>query len=331
MITRRQFLMTSGALFLAGCAGRARVLPSTPGSLDSTVRLHVPRSKHFRILQLTDLHFFSNREFQANSGRVMTRDIIDAVIRKTKPDLLLITGDTWPANRQPRTGEIQMRRAIPILEGFGLPWAYTWGNHDQLANMDEGHQTLAEAKNSLYRGAKTNGNYVIDLVGKRDKTLWQLLCVNTGEDGFLEEQRQWVRSLPPASVPRLAFFHIPLKQYADVWNNGTASGVIGENPCIEKEDGGALPVLKEAGVRACFCGHDHVNDYSGMCDGIELVYGRATGLGGYGRELVPKGGKLITVDCLNGTYSWVSVLPDGTRWFPKPGERKDVRKPEDRH
>ena len=67
-----------------------------------------------------------------------------------------------------------------------------------------------------------------------------------------------------------------------------------------QDDSNAFNLFKNLQtMRACFCGHDHVNDYGGVLDGIELVYGRATGYGGYGGDYVDKGGKLITVNLRN--------------------------------
>ena len=75
-----------------------------------------------------------------------------------------------------------------------------------------------------------------------------------------------------------------------------------------QDDSNAFNLFKNLQtMRACFCGHDHVNDYGGVLDGIELVYGRATGYGGYGGDYVDKGGKLITVNCETGDYSYQSV------------------------
>jgi len=140
-------------------------------------------------------------------------------------------------------------------------------------------------------------------------------------------EQQWVEELVKTDsvpVPRFAFFHIPLRQYDDIWKNGAARGMKGEEVCMEKEDGTSLAVLKAASVRACFCGHDHQNDYSGTADGVELVYGRVSRAGGYGADIFPKGGKLITVNCRKGTYNWVSITPDGKRWSPKRGERREI-------
>ena len=285
-------------------------------------RLVVKHPASFRILQFTDIHFSPKHEFMAGWRNRHTSGLMEKIAAEAKPDLLVVTGDCWPEEGD-NVGD--MKYAVAQWSRLGVPWLYAWGNHDQLRDFCIGHETLTKAPNSFYRGNASNGNYSLDLVDESGKLLWQIICLNTEREGFNQPQQAWLAALDkdaPPPVPRFAFFHIPIKQYADVWDNGTANGIIGERPCIEKEDGSALAVLKKANVRACFCGHDHVNDYAGVIDGVDLVYGRATG--GYGMREVPKGGKLITFNCLTGEYSWVSIPARGKRWTPKSGERLNI-------
>jgi hypothetical protein len=331
VFTRRTFLGLGigAAAWIAGPAyGWMGTKKVSPPALPYAAVLRIPKARRLRILQVTDLHFFAGEAFQHPGRNKVTWENVTALIEKTKPDLLIATGDLWPENKESK-GEERMRWAIEHFESLNLPWAYTWGNHDQIPDYAVGHKAFANARNCLYRGAATDGNYVIDVVDRHDRWLWQLVCLNSKGAGLGPTQQQWLRSLAKDSAasghvpPRIAFFHIPLKQYADIWEQGAASGIKGESVCKESEDGSTLPVFKNLGVRACFCGHDHANDYSGMADGVELVYGRATGVGGYGAAVLPKGGKLITVNCKSGRYDWMSILPDGTKWHPKPGERTD--------
>ena len=70
-------------------------------------------------------------------------------------------------------------------------------------------------------------------------------------------------------------------------------------------------------IKAIFCGHDHVNDYDGLLDGVRLDYLRATGYSGYGGEKVKKGATLITLDLKNiGEFEAKSVFKDGSEWQP---------------
>jgi hypothetical protein len=312
---------------LAGCATRPRIVTLGRDAAPGVARLEISRPSRFTILQFTDLHFFAGDNGRYGLFNDTTVSDMRTLVALAKPDLLIVTGDLWRDNPPERLEEF-MRYAVDQCASLGVPWAFAWGNHDQLKDFSVGHKALAEAKNSLYRGAGSDGNYLIDIVGRHRQVVWQILCINSDGDGIREPQQQWLRKRAECSgkqsPPRFAFFHIPLKQYVDIWNSGVAAGIKGEVPCIEKEDGSSLPILKSLGVRACFVGHDHVNDYSGAIDGVDLVYGRATGAGGYGGKVVPKGAKLITVNCTTGRYEWRTLLLDGKRWRPAPGERIEV-------
>ncbi len=335
-MSRRSIL--SGALGAAGVvllgntafAARGGVKQAPIPDAPYVARLEIKSPRKFRILQLTDVHFSerTSRVHELNDNR--TIEIMQNLVARAKPDLVMITGDFWRDNPQDRLEEY-MQYAVKQGEALGVPWAFTWGNHDQLNDFALGHETLTQAANSLYRGATTDGNYLINIVGPKGDVVTQLVCLNSKVDGLGAEQQQWLRGLAadPAAcispaVPRFAFFHIPVRQYHDVWRNGTALGVIGETVCFEKDDGGALGALKAAGVRACMVGHDHVNDYSGEMEGVDLIYGRATGVGGYGSDKVHKGGKLYTLNCKKGELEWLSLVADGSTWRPKRGERIDV-------
>ena len=331
-ITRRQFLDTTVAatgLAVAGCATHAQIAPSTPNAASDVACLKIANPSKFTILQFTDVHFFWERSEPWATLNKRTEEDMKKLVALAKPDMLMVTGDLW-RNKPPELREQFMYYSVDQCASLGLPWAFAWGNHDELNDYTIGHKTLTAAKNSLYRGGDSKGNYVIDIVDRHQKRVCQLICLNSEREGLGASQQKWMRELAEKSgkptVPRFAFFHIPIKQYADVWNSGVATGYKAEEPCIEKEDGSSLPFLKSLGIKACFCGHDHVDDYSGIVDGIELVYGRATGYGGYGNENLPKGAKLITVNGKTGQYEWETLLPDGTRWKPKPGERISCEK-----
>lgn len=148
----------------------------------------------------------------------------------------------------------------------------------------------------------------------------ELLCLNTTTQGVQAAQEKWLASQKPSTSPVLCFLHIPLLEYDTVWQRKLAKGVLKEPVCTYGEDGSAIKQLKQFGdVKACFCGHDHVNDYGGTWDGIEMVYGRATGHAGYGGNKLKKGGKLITANLTEsgkGSYSWKTVFADGSDWSP---------------
>ena len=325
-ITRRQFLATTLAasmLAATGCATHANIVIPPVNAASGVACLKIANPSKFTILQFTDVHFFFGKEL-AETYNKHTEEDMKRLVALTKPDMVMVTGDLW-RDSPPERMEDYMRVGIEKCAALGLPWAFTWGNHDKLIDFNVGHKALTAAKNSLYRGGDSAGNYVIDIVDRHQKMVCQLVCLNSERDGLGASQQKWMRELAEktgkSSTTRFAFFHIPIKQYPDAWNSPTGRGFKAEGSGIAKEDGSSLPFLKTLNVNACFCGHDHTNDYSGMVEGIELVYGRATGYGGYGNDELPKGAKLITVNGKTGQYEWETILPDGTRWNPKPGER----------
>ncbi len=329
-IPRRQFLQYSSAGLLAAfLPGRAASSATSP-SWETRLRLSSPS---FRMLQFTDVHFFNGivkMPKEEQRRRDKTLEDLRRLVDHAKPDLLLITGDLWHENPDGRGAEF-MAYAIEQCSALGIPWTFTWGNHDTLDDYDGGHKALTEAKGSLYGGTHRDGNHVLTVEDGDNKALVQFFLLNTRKEGCHEDARKFVNEASKAldsagpRPMRLAACHIPIKQYEEVWDKEMASGIIGEKVCFEQEDGSSLPVLRDAGIQALCCGHDHVNDFSGVLEGVDLIYGRATGHSGYGENKVPKGGKLYTLDPARKSFEWTSLLPDGSTWKPKPGERIDKR------
>jgi len=331
---RRQFLIrgaaAAGALGLAGPVARAAspnvvgIAPSTrPGP--SVTQLAVKDPSAIKALQFTDLHFFCKPMLPRLDQ--LTAEDMARYVDCVEPDLLLISGDTWHDNPDNR-GEEFMHYAVDKITRLGIPWAFTWGNHDELDDYAKGHDFLSDAPHSLYCGGPSSGNYRVELVHE-GAPVWELICMNSSNRGLMAPQQAWLRDLAAAregaaKVPAFAVIHIPIKQYDEVWENKQAAGIKLEDVSYWDEDGSSYELLRAAcDFRAYFCGHDHVNNFIGKIDGAELVFGQATGHGGYGGNLMPKGAKLITINAEESRYTCESLFPDGSRWRPAPDMRVD--------
>lgn len=91
-------------------------------------------------------------------------------------------------------------------------------------------------------------------------------------------------------VSSLAFFHIPLMEYRDAWNEYLANGkkntdnvtlrfgAVGEKEpyvfCAVRPDD-MFEAMQECGTDGVFCGHDHLNDFSLDYKGIRLTYSKS--------------------------------------------------------
>ena len=61
------------------------------------------------------------------------------------------------------------------------------------------------------------------------------------------------------------------------------AGHMGEGPCSSEYDSGEFDAWKQMNVKAAFFGHDHLNDYCGTWDGIDMVTTSGLGFYLYGR------------------------------------------------
>ncbi|NLN93330.1 MAG: hypothetical protein GX130_08505 [Candidatus Hydrogenedens sp.] len=331
-VSRRQFFGATAATAASGffVAQTATGAPATdfPGERVLTI----PDKGIVRVLQFTDIHYFKGIDkypVREEYLRHKTVGIMRRLVDHAQPDLIVSTGDFWHENPDGRGLEF-MNWAIDSIVALGRPWTFTWGNHDHVGDEAEAHRTLEGALHSVYGGTARNGNHTVVIELENGKRVLELLCLNSGRRGVDKEALGYVTDYARARVHkekvlRMSAFHIPLKQYHDRWVDGSARGLLGEKVYFEDDDGSALKVFQDAGVSAIFCGHDHESDYSAFSDGVELIYGRATGYNGYGAETLDKGGKLFEIDTVTGDYRWKSLFPDGTTWQPGKEEHLDIR------
>lgn len=329
LFSRRDFLATSAAA-TTGCL-LSRTVSAEKLPLPSSPALTLSNTAEVRLLQFTDLHLFAGMSHQPEISEVQRQQTVDDMHRlvdHTRPDLIVVTGDFWHENLDGRGMEFLLFSSEKV-GGLGVPWVFTWGNHDLLDDYDLGHKALAAAPNSLYGGTTANhGNYITPVLDSKKNILLELFCLNTEGRGVDARIKAFVQDAVSGEKEdlkrpmRMGAFHIPILQYDHVWDDGRARGVKGERICYEEEDGSALQTFKDAGIQAVMCGHDHTNDYSGRAKGVELIYGRASGYNGYGHSTLEKGAKLYRLDPARSTLHWESVVPDGRRWNPGPTERR---------
>lgn len=84
-------------------------------------------------------------------------------------------------------------------------------------------------------------------------------------------------------APGLAYFHIPLPEFK-CFDSSNFTGVKQESISSPSVNSGFFTTMVAAGdVRAAFIGHDHVNDFCGELNGIQLCYAGGFGYHAYGK------------------------------------------------
>ena len=278
----------------------------------------------YSILQITDPHILNNERKDAKAFKTIT-----AMIEKTNPDMIIVTGDITSE----KENYSAFKKFCTFIEGFKIPWAFTFGNHEGLDIRYEpgevldpekiaDRQTLSDYLESLEycfyesgdEAADGMGNYYRTLRGKDGKALMSLIMmdshsydeVNGGYDHFHENQVEWYEKTikqialdengdESKTVPSLAFFHVPMQEFRDGYNEGKR--LWGRR--LEKEGAPAVDdemfeTMERLGsTKGCFAGHDHMNNYSVEYKGIRLSYGLSCDHNIY---VVPfRGGVLINV------------------------------------
>ena len=284
-------------------------------------QLKFGEDKKFKIVQFTDVHWIADSIASEEAGERMN-EVLDA----EKPDLVIYTGDVIFG----RPADKGLRRALEPTIKRGIPFAVTFGNHDDeqdmtrkelfefikgmLGNLTSTVEGLSGVTNFILPVKASDGSkdaavlYVFDshsystlkeLKGygwiKHDQVQW-----------YINESKKYTEANGGTPLTALSFFHIPLPEYHEaVCDEGSFMiGTRKEHACVQEINTGLFAAMKETGdVLGIFVGHDHVNDYAVSWKGIMLCYGRFTG------------GKTVYHDMPGGNGARVIELTEGVRQF----------------
>lgn len=284
-------------------------------------------SGELKIVQFTDLHIELERK-----RFLEVYETIPKILESEKPDLVVVTGDIVTEDN-PETG---LRRLADIFAKAGVPYAMIFGNHDSEHNLSRKEvaafiEKLPGILNKNDKKSEGYTNFVLPVYGNDGKKAALLYFMDSNDystlkpliggwgwfthkqvDWYRQQSRKFTAKNNGAPYPALAFFHIPLPEYEDAWNNKTNPpfGKKREDICSPLINTGMFAAMLESGdVMGTFVGHDHYNDYIGVHYEIALAYGRVTKTG-Y-NELDP------------GPGARVIVLKEGKRafdtWIREPG------------
>lgn len=267
----------------------------------------------FRILVLTDVHRKNHGTFAAELGINYLLDFvselaIDKLVEKTDPDLILVLGDTVLTQRN----DIETRAFVEQMDGYKIPWAPVFGNHDDEGRADKA--ALAEIyEDSEYclfdfgpDGLHGAGNYVIE-VTRNGETVYALFMMDSGSSkefdagtaGINDAQVEWYgwnmaafESKYGYKPANMAFFHIPTLAYTKT--DEYLAGNRYEASCNEDSGDGILEAMLGNNGTHVFVGHDHANNFISEYNGMKIGYATKSSYNCYFKAGVT-GGTLLTV------------------------------------
>ena len=327
-VDRRTFLSLSSL----GAAGVATVAAAVPADATELTRhpqraLRFGRDGRFKIVQFND-----TQDDEKVDRR--TLELMRAVLDDERPDLVILNGDNITGGCDtPLEMHQAMNNVVQPMEERAVPWAITFGNHDEdstpKSGIDEAGM-LAFYRSYRYnvngptaRGVTGQGNSNILIDGSNGRPAFNVWLLDSGRyapellagqdfegyphwDWLRMDQVKWyydtsvqLERKAGHAVPSLMFIHIPLWEYRFMWfgsvdgrtdadhERGRArhriEGERNEEECPGPFNSGMFSAIQQRGdVRGVFCGHDHVNTYSGDYYGVLLGYAGNTGFGTYG-------------------------------------------------
>ena len=291
------------------------------------IELKFNNNRKFKIVQFTDIHWIYNNPASDIAGERMA-EVLDA----ERPDLVVFTGDVVFA----KPARLALDKALEATIERGIPFAITWGNHDDEHDMNRREltdyvATKPRSLNATAEGIAGTANYTLTIKsanGKQnaaaiyifDSNAYSTLKNIKGYGWIKHEQVEWYRkssSTLTASnngkpLPALAFFHIPLPEFHEAVRNEGALfvGTRKEGACSPAINTGLGAAMLECGdVMGVFVGHDHVNDYVVDWNGILLGYGRYTG-GNTVYNDIPGGNGARVIELTEGEHTintWIRI------------------------
>ena len=189
----------------------------------------------FKIMQVADIQELAT----VNPDSLK---LLRLALDREKPDLVVFTGDqVYGLHPSFRLGDTRrkigatIQRIIAPLEAAGVPFAVTFGNHDDQCGVSNAEQAAVYAESPYYVGGDCRadddkGTCCVPLFGENGRVFDVILIDSNGQasaaGAYLpvkETQLEWFRTLRAreaedfgAPLPALVFQHIPVPEYYDV-------------------------------------------------------------------------------------------------------------------
>lgn len=287
--------LISAILLLSLCLSLVACGPVQKTYDASDYILETPYKDDYRILQLTDIHL-ANKD-----NRKLHLDFMDLTIKDANADMILLSGDIFTF-----ADKAVVKELFDFIDSYGVPWAVTWGNHDEQCYFSIDWLTgyLNEyGSNCLFVDLQDddiygNANYAINLT-KGGKVVEQIILLDSnrysygdywGYDYIKENQVDWYEKIVNYTaaqnggkvVPSVLYYHIPVPEFKDAWEatqNGEADAIYiyGERnekvSCPQYNSGLFDRVLKLGSTSSMNVGHDHVNNSIVKYKGVDFCYG----------------------------------------------------------
>ncbi|KAE8913078.1 hypothetical protein PF005_g23983 [Phytophthora fragariae] len=270
-----------------------------------------------------------------NCSEELTYQFMEQLLVVEEPDFIAFTGDNVQVYG-PSSQQRAVDAVTKAAEERRIPYGMVFGNHDQEGEFPrEKIVEMVSEKNHSYTvsGPETVdgvGNYMLNVTapiggawGDAGDGVFRMYFLDSGANAqtdkypYVFSEYDWIKqsqidyyrelsqtgraerhSTSDSVLPAVMFFHIPLVEFA--YSDDGCNGEKNEWVHDQGMNLRLLSTLSEMNeVKAAFVGHDHLNEYCCLVDGVQLCYGGGTGFGrAYGASDFSRRARVIewTVD-----------------------------------
>ena len=203
---------------------------------DYVVNLEKQPGKAFVVLNFADIQL-SDGDWHVRTMGVQTAlGTMKELVKEIKPDLITLTGD------QTYGEAYSLSKWIEVMDSFEVPWAPTFGNHDNQENdatIAYQAKMYSESKYCVFKQGPTNlgknsstrdaiGNYVVNVV-ERDSSargfhvVQSILCMNTRDNQSYDDAKYQTPEMQAAKLYGGSYAAWTEEQIA--WYKWAVSGV----------------------------------------------------------------------------------------------------------
>lgn len=230
-------------------------------------------------------------------------------INKQNPDLIVTVGDntgTFGIN------DLETQHVADFLDSFEIPWTTLFGNHDPEGRADRSRLTeiLQSSKYGIFEYGPADlhgaGNFIINLERNNDLAYSMFLMdsgdyADGGYDGLNAKQADWykwahkgITENEGKNVPTMAFAHIPVPEIEEIPEDKFIAGSKGNRTTPQAVNDGFFDAFKENGGTHLFFGHNHINNFYGILEGVTMGYIQKSSINAF-HDKNKLGGTLFTV------------------------------------
>ena len=277
---------------------------------EDSVTIKKKSDSEFKVLMFTDTHLKGDKELDNMTVSYMVNNIIEQ-----NPDLVILGGDnvTYGFNKK---RNVQLAE---LFESLGVYWASVLGNHEGDGFLSYDRENVIKLFSSydfcLTKMGKSdvdgNGNCTINILNSDGSLKEVFFLMDSGDymtkeskieygvtdegdvyDGVKTSQVEWYKEKHDELANEYGQFksitvvHIPPYQVEKEYSETDfLYGEKREGVCESGFDAGLFDAMKEKGSgQAIYFGHDHVNDFGVMNDGILLSYIQPSGYSAYNMQ-----------------------------------------------